>query len=204
MVLADRPSPKSAQEGSRNRCEDHLVMAVYLAAFGVGGVAVLTALLLADFDLGHGFGHDGLPFLSLTSLSAGLLGGGTGGLIAMWLGMGTLGTAMVAVGSGLVLIAALQGLLLPLLRRQQSNSQRGRASYIGLLGTVTIDVPTDGWGEVAFVDADGNRVRARAITAEPTTLTKSTHVYIADVDADYIHVVTIPGAEPDPPLFERN
>jgi hypothetical protein len=184
------------------------VIAVYLAAFGVGGVAVLTALLVTDFDLGSGadagFGHDGLPFLSLTSLSAGLLGGGAGGLIAMWLGMGTLGSAMVAVGSGLVLIAALQGLLLPLLRRQESNSQRGRASYVGLLGTVTLDVPPDGWGEVAFVDAEGNRVRARAVTAEPHPLPKSTHVYIADVDADFIHVVTIPGANPEPPLLGRN
>ena len=177
--------------------------AVYFAAFGVGGVAVLTALLLADFELGSGsgagMGHDGLPFLSLTSVSAGLLGGGTGGLIATWLGLGTLGSALVAVGSGLVLVVALQGLLLPLLRRQQSNSQRGRTSYIGLLGTVTLDVPTDGWGEVAFVDADGNRVRARAVTAEPATLPKSTPVYIADVDADYVHVVTVPGAVPELP-----
>lgn len=182
--------------------------AVYLAAFGIGGVAVLTALLVADFDLGAdsgaGFGHDGLPFLSLTSLAAGLLGGGTGGLIATWLGMGTLGAAMVAVGSGMVLIAALQGVVVPLLRRQQSNSQRGRASYIGLLGTVTLDVPADGWGEVAFVDADGNRVRARAVTAEPHLLPKSTQVYIADVDSDYVHVVTTPGANPEPPLPGRN
>lgn len=169
---------------------------VYLAAFGVGAIAVLTALILTDFELGG----DGLPFLSLTSLSAGLLGGGAGGLIATWLGMGPIGAAMVAVGSGLVLIAALQGLVLPYLRRQQSNSQRGRASYIGMLGTVTLDVPIDGWGEVAFVDADGNRVRARAVTAEPRTLPKSTPVYIADVDADHIHVVAVP----DVPTLERN
>jgi hypothetical protein len=61
-----------------------------------------------------------------------------------------------------------------------------------LLGTVTLEVPVDGWGEVAFVDSDGTRVRARAVTAEPEALSKTTRVYIADVDADYVHVVAVP------------
>ena len=163
--------------------------AFYLALFVVGGIAVLSALLMADFG-GHG-GHE-LPFLSLTSVAGGLLGAGTGGLVSTWLGSGTLGAAIVAVGSALVLILVLQGLLLPFLRRQQSNSHSGRASYVGLLGTVTLEVPVDGWGEVAFVDSDGTRVRARAITAEPEALSKTTRVYIADVDADYVHVVAVP------------
>jgi hypothetical protein len=66
---------------------------------------------------------------------------------------------------------------------------------------VTLDVPADGWGEIAFVDADGNRVRSRAVTDEPDTLSKATHVYIADVDADAVHVVAVP--DPDPPAPER-
>ena len=177
---------------------------VYLAAFVVGGIAVLAALVLTDVDLGHGGGHGtaegGLPFLSLTSLSAGLLGAGTGGLDRHLGRPASARSAAVAVTSGLLLIGGLQGVLLPYLRRQQANSHRGRSSYIGLLGTVTLDVPAAGWGEVAFIDADGNRVRARAVTAEPNTLTKSTPVYIADVDADYLHVVTIP----DLPAPERN
>lgn len=37
-------------------------MVGYLTAFAVGGIAVLSALLLTD--IGHG---DGMPFLSLTS-----------------------------------------------------------------------------------------------------------------------------------------
>lgn len=160
--------------------------AVYLAMFAVGAVAVLSALLLADF------GHDGMPFLSLTGVSAGLLGAGTGGLVSTWSGLGFLGAGLVALVSAAVLILGLQGVLLPYLRKQQSNSQHGRTSYIGLLGTVTLDVPTDGWGEVAFVDPDGNRVRSRAISSEPDILTKSTRVYIADVDADYVHVVAVP------------
>ncbi|MET0473288.1 MAG: hypothetical protein ABW001_01495 [Mycobacterium sp.] len=164
--------------------------AAYLAAFIVGGIAVLSALLLAD--VGHGVGHDGLPFLSLTGISAALLGAGAGGLISSWAGLGTAGSGLVAVGAAVVLVGVLNGLLLPYLRRQESNSQRSRSSYIGLLGTVTLDVPVGSWGEVAFVDSDGNRVRARAITSEPDVLAKDTNVYIADVDADYLHVVEVP------------
>lgn len=171
--------------------------AVYLAAFVVGGVAVLAALLLGD--VGHG---DGLPFLSLTSLAAGVLGAGTGGLIATWSGAGAAVAGAIAAGTAVVLVAALNGLLLPYLRRQEANSHRGRISYVGLLGTVTLDVPVDGWGEVAFVDADGNRVRSRAKTTEPGALPKSTPVYIADVDADYVHVVAVPDL--DRPTSERS
>jgi membrane protein implicated in regulation of membrane protease activity len=161
--------------------------AVYVATFVVGGIAVLSALLLTD--IGHG---DGMPFLSLTSISTALLGAGTGGLVATWAGSTSPVAGVVAAGSAVALVAALNGLLLPYLRRQQANSHRSRASYIGLLGTVTLDVPVGGWGEVSFVDADGNRVRSRAKTSEPAALAKSTQIYIADVDADYVHVVAVP------------
>jgi membrane protein implicated in regulation of membrane protease activity len=164
-----------------------------VAAFAVGGIALLVTLLLGDFEGGgHDVGHDGLPFLSLTSLSAAILGAGTGGLLSTWAGLGALGAGLVALGSAAVLVLVLQGVLMPYLRRQQSNSQRGRASYIGLLGTVTLEIPAEGWGEVSFADADGNRVRARAVTAEPEALLKSTRIYIADVDAEYVHVVAVP------------
>lgn len=162
----------------------------YLAAFAVGGIALLATLLLTDLEVG-GDG-DGLPFLSLTSVSAGLLGAGTGGLVGTFAGIGAVTTGVIAAVSAVVLIAALQGVLLPYLRRQEANSQRGRASYIGRLGTVTLDVAPDGWGEITFLDADGNRVHTRAITAEARPLRKSTTVYIADVDADFVHVVAVP------------
>ncbi|MGV0851705.1 hypothetical protein [Mycolicibacterium phlei] len=164
--------------------------AIYLAAFAVGGIAVLATLLLTDLDLGGN--DDGLPFLSLTSLSAGVLGAGTGGLVATWAGCGTLAAGIVAAVSAAALIAALQGLLLPYLRRQEANSAQSRTSYIGRLGTVTLEVPADGWGEVSFVDAAGNRVHARAVTDEPTSLAKATPVYICDVDPDFVHVVSVP------------
>ena len=65
--------------------------AIYLAAFVVGAVAVLAALLLAD--VGHG---DGMPFLSLTGLSVALLGAGTGGLVGTWTHLGAFGSAVLA------------------------------------------------------------------------------------------------------------
>ena len=160
--------------------------AVYLAAFAVGAIALLTALLLTDI------GHDGMPFLSLTTVSAALLGAGTGGLVGGWAGLGGLGAGATALASGAALAAVLQGVARPYLRRQQSNSHHGRSSYIGLLGTVSLDVPAEGWGEVSFVDPDGNRVHSRDVSTEAHTLTKSTLVYIADVDAEYVHVVTVP------------
>jgi hypothetical protein len=165
------------------------VTAVYLGAFVVGAIAVLSALLLAEFSIGGGHGADGLPFVSLTSLAA----AGT------WTDLGDVLSGVIAAVCAVVLLLGLQGLVLPYLKRQQSNSHKGRISYIGLLGTVTLEVPSGGWGEVAFVDADGNRVRSRAVTAEPHALPKSTQVYISDVDADVVHVVSIEGAIPPPP-----
>ncbi len=172
--------------GARPGVVGGVVVAIYLAAFIVGAVALLTTLLGSDI------GHDGLPFLSLTGVAAVLLGGGAGGLVGTWAGLSAPVAGAIGVGCGAALAGLLHGVVLPYLRRQQANSQRGRASYIGLLGTVTLEVPAGGWGEVAFVDADGNRVRSRAITAEPEGLAKNSHVYIADVDDDYLHVVAVP------------
>jgi membrane protein implicated in regulation of membrane protease activity len=162
------------------------VTALYLAAFIVGALGVLSALF---FDFGHG---DGLPFLSLTSVSAALLGAGTGGLVSGWSGLGAVGSGVVASVSAVALIVVLHALVMPYLRRQQANSHRGRSSYVGLLGTVSLELPAGGWGEVSFVDTEGNRVRSRAKSAEPNPLPKSTPIYIADVDADYVHVVAVP------------
>lgn len=168
------------------------LMVGYLAAFAVGGIAVLSALLLTD--IGHG---DGMPFLSLTSLSAALTGAGAGGFAASALGVAAPPTAIIAAVCAVALVSVLQ-LFLTYLRGQQANSHSGRASYIGRLGTVTLELPAGGgWGEVAFTDADGNRVRSRAITDEPAGLAKNAPVYIADVDSEYLHVVSIPDASPD-------
>ena len=52
--------------------------AVYLTVFVIGAVGVVSALIA---ETGHGAG---LPFLSLTTLAAALLGAGIGGLISVW------------------------------------------------------------------------------------------------------------------------
>jgi hypothetical protein len=62
------------------------------------------------------------------------------------------------------------------------------------LGTVTLTIAAEGWGEVSFVDAEGNRVQAKAVSAQPMALTTGTTVYIADVDDQYLHVVTVDDA----------
>lgn len=95
----------------------------YLAAFIVGGLAVLSALVLTD--AGHGSLSDGMPFLSLTSLAVALLGAGTGGLAGTAGGLGGWATAGLAVGSAAALLRVLHGTLLPYLRRQPGNSHRG-------------------------------------------------------------------------------
>ncbi|MGC7229110.1 hypothetical protein RBA36_22675, partial [Mycobacteroides abscessus subsp. abscessus] len=100
--------------------------------------------------------------LSLTSLSAALTGAGAGVFAASALGVAALPTALIAVVCGVVLVWVLR-VFLAFLRGQQANSHSGRASYIGRLGTVTLELPAGGgWGEVALTDANGNRVRSRA------------------------------------------
>jgi hypothetical protein len=128
--------------------------------------------------------------LSLTALAAALLGAGIGGLVSDWAHLGALTSVIVAAVCGTALAAVLQLVALPYLRCQQSNSHRGRVSYIGLLGTVTLEVTAGGWGEVTFVDADSSRVRSRAKNTEPRDLPKSTPVYIADVDDQFVYVVS--------------
>src|SRR5262245_37018230 len=98
-------------QGDRSRARrEPTVTAVYLAAFIVGALGVLTALV---FDFGHG---DGLPFLGLTGLAAALLGGGTGGLIGTWFGLGGVVSGLVALSCGAALVGVQHGVLLPYLR----------------------------------------------------------------------------------------
>lgn len=159
----------------------------YLATFAVGGVSLLAALLVTD--IGHG---DGMPFIRLTTVSAALTGIGAGGLLASLTGLSALWTAVAVVAFAIVLVGGIQ-LFQSYLQHQQANSHTGRASYVGRLGTVTLEVPSGGgWGEVVFTDADGNRVYSRAVTAEAAALPKNASVYIADVDGEYLHVVRIP------------
>ncbi|NLG56298.1 MAG: hypothetical protein GX542_11755 [Rhodococcus sp.] len=165
----------------------------FIICLVIGVVAIGGSFLVgevADVAAGDG-GGEGLPFLSLTVVATALLGFGVGGTAGMWTGLGTVPSTLLAVGLAAVLVVGTRGVLLPYLLRQQSNSHIGRASYIGAIGTVTLAVEPGGWGEVSFVDPEGNRVLGRAVSSETSALSPTTTVYIADVDDQYLHVVAV-------------
>lgn len=180
----------------------------FVVCFVVGLVAIVGSLVVGELgDLVGGVDGDvgGVPILGPTTIATALFGVGAGGLAATGFDLAAAPAWLAAVSGGVVLVALTRGLLLPYLLRQQANSHVGRASYVGALGTVTLALVGDDWGEVSFTDGDGSRVRARAVTAEPGDLPVGTRVYIADVDRDYVHVVAVPDvSHPDLQLPESN
>lgn len=179
----------------------------YIAFLAMGLVGIVGTLIVGETgpELGDAAGDDSLPFLNLTTVATAFLGFGAGGGTATLLGFGTAATAITAVCTALVLVVLTRGVLLPYLMRQQGNSHTGRLSYIGLTGVVTLSIDPGGWGEIAFTDTEGNRVRARAVTAEKTALPANSHVYIGDVDDNVLHVVSIPDdPRTEPSLPESN
>lgn len=174
------------------------MLTVYLACLVMGLIGIVGALVIGeaggDAEAGDATGT-GPPLLSVTSTATALLGLGAGGTAATSTGANPLIAGLVATASAIALVALTRGVLLRYLLRQQANSHLSRQQYIGLLGTVTIAIPPGEWGEVAFTDPDGNRVRGRALTAEQGPLPAGTTVYIGDVDDTHLHVVTAPSAE---------
>lgn len=170
------------------------MLTAFIVCFVVGIVGLLGTFTVGEFsDLGDGHG-EGLPFLSLTTFATALFGFGAGGWISVLAGVSAPLALAVGVAAAAALVLATRGLLIPYMVRQQDNSHIGRISYIGLLGTVTLDVTADGWGEVSFADSEGNRVGARAISSGKVTLPRGATVYIADVDENYLHVVPVDDA----------
>lgn len=179
--------------------------AIYLACLMMGLIGIVGALVGGDTGADGGDSGGGLPWRGLTTLATAFLGVGAGGCAATALGAGTIGAALSGAGSAIALVAVVQGLLLPYVLRQQSNSHIGRQDYIGLIGTVTLPIAPSSWGEVTFTDPDGTRVRGRAVSAEPVILPAGAVVYIGDVDDIYLHVISIPPAdEADPSLHQQN
>ncbi|SNT45856.1 NfeD family protein [Rhodococcoides kyotonense] len=167
------------------------MLTVFIVCFVVGIVGLLgtfTVGEISDFGSGHG---EGLPFLSLTTVATAAFGFGAGGWITAALSSSDLAASAVGAALAVVLVISTRGLLIPYMLRQQDNSHISRTSYIGLLGTVTLPVDAEGWGEVSFADAEGNRVGARAISSQGTSLARGITVYIADVDDTYLHVVPV-------------
>jgi len=170
----------------------------------MGLVGLVGSIVVGDAGSDGGDAAQGLAFLSLTTAATALFGVGLGGSATLLAGGTGVVAAIAAAGCAIILVFLTRGVLLPYLLRQQSNSHIGRHSYIGLTGTVTIAVEPGRWGEIAFTDIEGNRVRARAVSAEPAPLPANTAVYIGDVDDENLHVVAIPDSASDSALPETN
>ena len=172
------------------------VTVVFGVVFAIGLLALLAALFAGEIGEVGEIGDDGgLPFLSLTTLATALFGFGAGGLGADLTGLPTPAAIGIGAGTAAVLVGIFRGLLLPYMLRQQSNSHFGRASYLGMTGRVELPIAPDGWGEITIVDPDGARVRLKARSEETATLKAGEQVYICDIDAEYVRVVSIPALD---------
>ncbi|CAM3579354.1 hypothetical protein [Smaragdicoccus niigatensis] len=168
---------------------------LFLLCFIIGVTALVGTLILGEVGGGSGHVSDGLPFLSLTTLAAAIFGFGAGGGVIALTELPVPVQLGAGVGSAVLLVAILRGLLVPYLTRQQSNSHYGRSAYLGKLARVEIRIPVGGWGEVSVPDPDGSRVRLKAKSPENVELPAHAKVYIADLDTEFVHVVAVPEIE---------
>lgn len=165
--------------------------ALFLITFVVGLAVLVGTAVFGELEIGDGDGPLG-GLLSVTAVSTVLFGWGASGLLLDAASdLPDLVVALLAVAPAAGLLLVFRGLLLPWMARQQSNSHAGRTAYIGRTGQVRVAIPADGWGEVTFLDESGALTAAKAVTAEPAGIAAGHEVYIADVDADAVHVVAI-------------
>ncbi|WP_024795171.1 hypothetical protein [Tomitella biformata] len=165
--------------------------ALFLITFVVGLAVLIGTAVFGELEISDADGPLG-GLLSVTSASTLLFGWGASGLVlAAASDLPHPIVALLAIAPAASLLFVFRGLLLPWMARQQSNSHASRTAYIGRTGQVRVAIPADGWGEVTFLDEDGALTAAKAVTAEPAGITIGQEVYIADVDADVVHVVAI-------------
>jgi len=137
------------------------VMLAFLA-IGIFGVAVLLLSLLLDgiFDLFE-FG-DG-P-LSLTTISAFISVFGFSALTASSLGLGPTGSAFVGIAIGF--LAGFAAYLITRSLKGMEAQGHEESSFVSRSAVVTIPIPVDGFGEVAFTKG-GDRITVSARASEP-------------------------------------
>ncbi|MBP9738150.1 hypothetical protein KBD20_00505 [Candidatus Saccharibacteria bacterium] len=167
----------------------------YLLIAGCGLAFLLVSLLLGealDFAEDLDFDFESEPsWFNLKAIAAGAIGFGIFGYLSVRAGIPVLFTlALAIVGFFVLLIASLFLVLRPLFR-QQSNSQLGRSSYIGLMGSITLAVQADGWGEVQFTNTNGSLVTERAIAHDGAGIPTGTSVVITDVGETNVTVVVV-------------
>lgn len=163
------------------------VMLAFLTV-GLLGLAVLLVSLLLDgiFDLFE-FG-DG-P-LSLTTISAFISFFGFSGLTASQLGLGPTGASFVALAGGF--LAGLAAWFITRSLKGMEAQGHEENSFAGRTAVVTIPIPEDGFGEVAFTKS-GDRITtaARAAGSIPSgervrieTVLSSSSVFVTPVNAE--------------------
>jgi membrane protein implicated in regulation of membrane protease activity len=147
---------------------------IYLVCFFLGlGFAVLSALLAGVFgghagphvdmggahvDLGSGHGHAGpmdgsVHFSPLSPVSLALfvtVFGGIG-LLLKRSGMATIIQLPVAAVSGMLVGGFVSYLFYKIMQMTQGSSQPRAGEEIGIEAEVTVPIPNDGLGEVAYV-----------------------------------------------------
>jgi len=136
-------------------------MVVFLA-LGVLGVALLVISMLLDglfdiFEFGDG------P-LSLTTISAFVSLFGFGGLTASASGLGS--TASTFVGVAVGLLAAIAAYFITRSLKSMEGQGHEESSFSGRTAVVTIPIPVDGYGEIAFTKG-GDRITRAARAHEP-------------------------------------
>jgi hypothetical protein len=173
---------------------------IFLIAGVIGFVVLLLSLLFGElFEFGDGpedldgdvgFDTDAPTpsWFSIKVLAASLVGFGAFGFVAtqakLPLGFDWIvaGIGFFAVGCGTFF------LVLRPLANQQSNSLIGRSSYIGRIGTVELQIPHNGIGQVVFSDQNGARVVQSAVSADGQALPRQASVVIIDVAKDGVVV----------------
>lgn len=130
---------------------------LYLFSLVVGGGLLLLSMLgnVLGGDLPHDAGIDadldggGTKLLSLRTATYFLFGfGGVGTALSwLWEGEGAGLAFGLALGSGTVL-GGLASLVFRYLRASESGAQETEASFVGLLGTVTVPLSEHGMGKV--------------------------------------------------------
>lgn len=167
----------------------------YLLIAGGGLVFLVVNLLLGEvFDLSEDldFDFEGEPsWFNLKAIAAGAIGFGIVGFLSVRTGLSVLFIVALAIVGFLVMLVASLFLVLRPLFRQQSNSQLGRSSYIGLIGTISLAVEADGWGQVQFTDRNGALVKERAVSHDGAAVATGTSVVIREVGESSVVVVVV-------------
>ncbi|MEZ5500785.1 MAG: NfeD family protein [Steroidobacteraceae bacterium] len=171
---------------------------LFLGCAIVGGVMLLTRVLLAiagldhdgsDFDAPHLSSDSGFQFLTIQGLSSFLTMFGLVGFAlyrnTTW---GVLAAIILAIGAGLASVWLMQRIFLGMLRLQSSGTV-AMSDAVGAEGTAYTNVTRAG-GSVQILVA--NRLREyEAVSATDTTLTSGTRVRVERIAAGKLVVVPL-------------